>query len=822
MKKLVLYCLGFIALSSFAWDQSTGFSDLIREKIFTYADKNWPEKVYIHTDKPYYVLGEDLWFSTYLLNGINHKKSTKSNVVYVELIDAEDRIVSSNRYHVEQLSTEGNLKINKNWVPGNYLLRAYTNYMRNEDPQVFFQKEIQIVSLETKQEDSTTNTSNYTRDSIPNLVKPDLKFFPEGGYLVENINSKVAIKIKDPQYHNYKIPIEIVDSKGLVLTRMSSAEFGLGFFFINPQPGLDYFANLSLNDQIYQYQLPKALAQGYGLNVNQRANELLIGLTSTKTTRLKGSYLLVHQRGKTLFDQVIFTNKRSDIISLYKGNLQDGVTHITLFNDKGQPVCERLVYLDNPKNDVSVLIKKNKEVLQTREQISLDLKLQNSLEEDIAGQLSMSVKDLDALPRNENSANIKTWLLLNSDIRGRIENPGYFFTEKEASKKKYLLDLIMMTNGWRRFTWQSILGDHETPHTFDIEKGISIFGTTRMLEPPNNKVSTINTISFLGKHTMKVHSVNSTKEGAFSFGPYIFYDSIKTLIQSRIVDQAVKTDENYRDVLISIDREQRSVPEIRRQSQQFNALNPMVLKEDFLETAKYIQDINLEYDEDRQLLDEIVLTGTKKTQEEERKSQMEDRAYYGSPTRRLDVASDDFLEKTPLQFLLLRFPGIRVGPTAVYYRGEVCKILYNNMAVDLDYILSLDPSSISFIDFYDPTNSIQPRATGGVFTIYGKIGVDENMKQVSRLPGIINFMSKGFDRAKEFYAPDYSKDLDQMTKTDVRSTLHWEPKIRLSTQEPLKQVSFFTCDMKGKYIIEIEGITDSGIPVHKISYFSVN
>ncbi|MEM1001551.1 MAG: hypothetical protein AAGH46_02755 [Bacteroidota bacterium] len=820
MKKIVFYSITLILFSSFVFNSGDSFSELIRNNLSSYAKNNWPEKVYIHTDKPYYTLNENIWFSAYLVNGITHKESSKSKVLYVELINAENEIITSKRLFVADLSTSGHFKIEEDWSPGNFLLRGYTNYMRNEDPGIFFQKELQIFSINTDNSKTKNEVYNDLIDSAENLIKPDLKFFPEGGDLVENINSKVAIKITDTKYQNNKLPIEIVDSEGIVLSRLNTSEFGMGYFYISPKRGLSYFANLNLNGQIYQYPLPKALTQGFGLNINIKQEELLIGLSTTSESGLKNAYLMVHQRGNILFDQVFKSTRKTDLINIYKGNLKDGVVHITLFNNEGLPVCERLVYVDNPEDKGSIVLVKNKNEFESRERVSINLQLQNKNGNSLSGNLSLSVRDIEAIPWNENDQNIKTWFLLNSDLRGKIDNPGYFFSKGEDIKKKFLLDLVMMTNGWRRFTWQDIL--RENHHDiFDIEKGINIKGTTKILEPPHKEVSTINTLTFLGRQSLDIHSVNSKQDGKFIFGPLVFYDSVPTLVQSKIVDAAVKTQDNYRDVLISIDSDSISSPEVYRLDK-IRYDDPTKLNEDFLETSAYMRQVSLQYDEEGQLLEEIVLTAKKKTKAEEREEEMEERSFFGSPTTRLDFEDDDFLSKTRFPMIFLRFTSVTIGARSLYYRGEPSQIYFNDMRVDLDYVKSLNPNDISFIDFYNPNNSIYSRAKGGVFVIYGKIGADMSKTRKNKQPGIINFISRGFDSPMEFFAPDYSRELDQMTVTDVRTTLHWEPQIKLTPNQALREIEFYTCDLKRTYIIEIEGLTDSGIPIYEVDYFNVN
>ena len=823
MKKAAIFGFLFISLSSFVVSNKSSFSDTIRQLLSNYTAKDWPEKVYVHTDKPFYTPDEDLWFSVYLVNGITHKRSSKSAVVYIELIDDANSIVDYKRLYIEDLSSGGHFKIDKSWPPGRYLLRAFTNYMRNDDPQTFFQKEIEIVPIDAEAgitaEGSTSN--DYT---ITELNKPALHFYPEGGYLVENLTSKIAIKLPNPIFHSKPLTIEIVDSEGSFLSKFESTNFGMGFFYLKPLPGKSYFANLLFNGQVHQYPLPEVLTNGYGINTNFNKDDLLIGLSSNTINGLKNAYLVMHQRGRIIFDKAYRSERDTDLVSLDTKTLGDGVIHITLFNGNAQPVCERLVYINNRVNRAAVIVNNNKTVSEKREKVTLNLQLKDSYGADLSGNLSMAVRDLDALPENKHASNIKTWLLLNSDLRGKIDNPGYFFSKGNSTKKMFLLDLVMMTNGWRRFSWQNILNSKKKTPQFNPEKGITISGRTKLLESPDQEVASINTISFLSKESVGMESKNSKKDGSFSFGPYIFYDSIPTLIQSKIADNTIKNDKNYRDVLISIDPNAYKSPAIERNLAHKSSNQSLKPNAEYIEISNYIRSLNIEYDEERQRLDEIVLTAKIKTEKEKREEVMEERSYFGGATRRVDMSSDGFLSITDIQYVFQRFPGVTIGARALYYRGEPCRILFNDLPVDLDFIKTLNPSDISFIDFYSPNNAVYnlSQSPGGAFVVYGKKGIEVNSIKTPRQPGIISFTSIGFDSTKEFYAPDYSKDLDQMTRTDLRTTLHWNPKIRLNKEQPQQQISFYTSDLSSSYLIEIEGLTDSGIPVHKIAYFSVN
>ena len=131
-----------LILTSFYGVSQNHFPDLVKEKLSEYRLTDYPEKVYIHTDKPYYSLDESIWFTGYLVNGITNTQSTKSAVLYVELINDQDIVVAQKKLFIDKVSVAGDFKIPKYWKQGKYLLRSYTNEIRNNGPNYFFQKEI--------------------------------------------------------------------------------------------------------------------------------------------------------------------------------------------------------------------------------------------------------------------------------------------------------------------------------------------------------------------------------------------------------------------------------------------------------------------------------------------------------------------------------------------------------------------------------------------------------------------------------------------------------------------------------------------------------
>ncbi|WP_338357600.1 TonB-dependent receptor plug domain-containing protein [Yeosuana marina] len=820
MRKTLFFTALCIILTSFAVFNRNNFTDLVQEKLENYSKNEWPEKTYVQTDKPYYSVGESIWFTAYLVNGITNAKSSKSYVLYVELINDKDSILDKKKLYTTDISAAGNFKIGKDWKEGNYLLRAYTNYMRNSDSDYFFQKGITIWGLDEKEKSISLENADSSQEATIS-EKPDLNFYPEGGYLVENVTSKVAIKIKNDIYNKINLSGNITDSNNTVVSQFSTIDFGLGLFILTPEPNKTYYANIEINGSEYRYSLPEALPLGYTINVINKGEQLLVDIKSTTLKGLIGTYLVIHQRGDMLFNKLETENKNNYSLILKTDKLRDGVTHLTLFNSEGNPVCERLVFIDNPKNKATIAIKKDKEVFGSREKFSLNLDVKDSDGNNLPSHLSMSIRDMNTFPYNNRSKNIKTWLLLNSDLRGEVKDPGYFFNKDADFKSRYLLDLVMMTNGWSRFTWQGLFYGKKLLDKYQVEKGITLSGTTKFLKSPYTATPAYSKLTFFGDQIIEEPIQKSNSQGKFSFGPYIFYDSIQTLVQSRLTNFKSK-DEQDRNVLILMDQDKPS-PKVSRSTILKSNITTEKQIANFLKISKYISDINLEFDQQRQKLEEITIIARKKTQESERKKEMDDRVRFGYPTNRLDIESDITLSGQSVFDLLRRFTGVTVFGNTVSIRGAgEPRILLDDFPIDIDFLKTLYANEVSFIDVYKGADAaMYSNAGNGVIVIYSRIGNSRFSRNVKRKPGIINFAAEGFYTAKEFYSPDPVNGFEAAIHGDVRTTLYWEPIIRISEKQQTKEISFFTCDIKSDYIIEIEGLSDSGIPLHQISTFSV-
>ncbi|WP_346882905.1 TonB-dependent receptor plug domain-containing protein [uncultured Algibacter sp.] len=820
IKKTVLF-ICVLALVSFTF--SNNFRELVINKLNEYSN-NHPEKIYLQTDKPYYALGDDIWYTAYLINGITHKKTNKSRVVYVELVNPQDSVVLKKQLYTNDISVAGDFKITGALRPGNYMLRAYTNYMRNKDADYFFKKEIPIWNVIENDSISKSKVSfNNNAESETLMPRPDISFYPEGGYLINGLISKVGIKVKDAYYSNHSLSGTINDSDDNIIASFKTFKYGLAVISLKPEIGKTYYASVNINNKTITYPLPKTLPNGYNLNIVNNGNQIVLKTNSNTDIGLKNTFLVAHQRGQIIFERLLTETSNSFIIKLNTTALPEGVTNFTLFDSNGKPVCERLVYIDNLNEDIKVNLNIDKKTPKTRDQVALQLALKDKSGNPISGNFSMSITDTDVIGQSTKSENIKTYLLLNSDLRGQINEPGYFFEKENDPKRRYLLDLVMLTHGWRRFTWNDILYNKQLEkNNYQPETGIYITGHTSALKGDRQQIPAATRLTLMVE-TPYQEKKQTASNGTFKYGPFIFNDTIPTLIEARVKDFKSDTNRKNRFVSIFLDEEFNNSPKVNRAKVLKPHLGDSIQINNFINQAEKISKIDAEFLKSARLLDEVVITAQRKSDDDKRREELNGRTDYGAPTNRLDMRDFENQDNLTILDLLNTLPGVTSTNDSISIRGQgTPRIFLDGIPAQLQDISFVTAAEVDFIDVLKGADAAFFSGAGnGVIAIYSRTGANIRTTNIKRKPGIIDFKAIGFYTARQFYAPDHINGFDEALKPDIRTTLHWEPKITLTSQANTAKISFFTSDAKSNYAIKIEGITDTGIPIHHLSTFEV-
>ncbi|MGY4383612.1 hypothetical protein ACVWYN_000631 [Pedobacter sp. UYP24] len=868
--------------------------DAILKKMAQYAEQYPQEKVHLHLDKPFYAVGDDIWFKAYVINTQTSKLSAISGVLYVELINEKDSLKKQIKLPLISGITAGDFKLPDSYTEGNYRIRAYTQWMKNMGTEFFFDKTIKIgnswsnkvfasasygyhkdgpteaVKAQVKFTDKegtpytgqqvsyevqlnsrsiikgkgvtneqgeivvdflNTQPSIYksgkiiTTLTLPDkkkvtkeiLIKAtsntiDVQLFPEGGSLVENIPSKVGIKIVNASGLGEDAEGVVLDNSGQEINKFSTTHYGMGSFIVNPQEGKSFTVKVKFKDGSESvYPLPKALTAGYAISAKNSEEDIQVKIMLSAQMVGKGDLKLVAQHnGNVYYVTKASSAKRVISATFKKKDLPSGIMQLTLFSADNTPVAERLVFVRNRSEEISTGLSTDKQEYHTKEKVTVTL---NALldRKPVLGSFSVAVTNTNAVSPDElNESNILTSLLLTSDLAGYVEKPNYYFQKDDPATREQL-DNLMLTQGWRRFLWKNVISDIRPSTVFEAEKSLKISGTiTDGAGKPLSgaKVSLFATSrGFFG-----IDTISDTK-GRFSFNDLSFPDSTTFIIQARnakgkknleikmdiVSGQVVTKNKNAGDVTLNINQQLSSY--LKQSEQYFDEL---------IRSGRMEKSISL---------NEVTI--------QEKKKKVTNSSNLNGAGNADAVITAEQLQTCPTlsQCLQGRVAGLIISngiPQLMRSQGVPMQILLDGMYVDADFLDNINPQDVETVEVLKSisyTSIYGSRGGGGILLITTKRGGGSASAYTKYVPGIVTFSPLGYRQGRQFYSPKYEAAI-ATPANDSRSTIYWNPLV--ATKENGKaEFSFFNSAEPGTYRIVVEGINLSGNLSHTVYTYTV-
>lgn len=804
-------------------------SQQIKDKLAQHQKKRPQEKIYLHTDRDTYTSGDEVWFKAYLVDSRFHLLINTSVSVYVELIDDQKNIIVNRNIMLRNGVGAGDFQIPYTQTQGSYVIRAYTRYMQNFDAGFFFNKKIKVLDIRGEKKAVADNDTKKQQKNKNNkvLARPglDLQFFAEGGEMVSQLVNYIAFKAINQQGKGVNVTGKIVDSQGKEVSKFSTVKLGLGKFGIIPKPTEKYTAIATYNNKEYRFELPTNRAKGYVLRTKSNPDNLLVTVQASKDLPLQNAILIAHVRGYTIAQHTHQTAKQAFVLRIPKKQLPSGILHLTLFDAQGKPRSERLAFVENQGDLRQVSISSTKPSYGTRSKASFELSLKDAEGKPLRGNLSMAVVNADLSNTPLEKMNIQNYLWLSSDLKGYIENPAYYFNPQNKDRHR-LMDLLMMTQGWRRFKWQEVQQDKLPELKYDYEKGLKISGRLykfyNRTKPMAGKVKLNFTENLLFNQ-----EVTTDKEGRFAFENLIIADTVNVILQANKVKKRKKSSaknkikERNDAIYIKVDKGTAMAANIGNDYMDVPDFEKPIATEQekkTLERTKRFNTINVAYglEPDVKLLDEVQITARriKEKPYRQREGQL-----YARPSTRLKMAeqgADVSAAPNFFSYISGKLPGVRVMQDGVIIRG-VSSIegspeplyLLDGAAVSAAMINDLPLQIISHVDVLNANEAVIYGSQGrnGVLAVYTKQGTPKAAKRPRW--GIINYKHPGYYKTREFYVPKYGTDKSLKDKPDYRRILYWQPNVVLSKKGKAK-IEFFTSDESANYRVEVEGITLDG------------
>ncbi|MEQ8424580.1 MAG: hypothetical protein RIA63_07705, partial [Cyclobacteriaceae bacterium] len=397
-----------------------------------------------------------MWFKIYYVDATN-KPLSLSKVAYVEILDGENTSLLQTKVSIDQDGTgSGSLFIPASFQSDNYVLRAYTSWMKNYLPDFYYHQSLIIVNP-------------FARLTLPDfneVQKFDIQFFPEGGDLINGLLSKVAFKATDQTGRGVELDGIVINEQQDTVAKMNSSKFGIGSFQLRPGSNHSYKAMVWIGNKQQTFDIPKAQNEGYVMRIAEpNSQNIKIEVAGSNNNRnadgINQIYLIVHAGQKIVkLMKASMNNSNETVFSVDRNDIVDGVSRFTIFDHEANPVSERS-YFKWPEKFSATRLAADRSEYSSRSKISIEGTTEKFAS---SASLSLSVHKVDSL--GFASANLYDYLWFTSELKGRVENPQYYFEGGRTAEKLSLIDDLMLVHGWSRFKWDSITREPMQPKFF--------------------------------------------------------------------------------------------------------------------------------------------------------------------------------------------------------------------------------------------------------------------------------------------------------------------------------------------------------------------
>ncbi len=476
----------------------------------TYSTKYPQEKIHIHFDKDNYLPGETVWMKAYLLS--DALPSAVSKNLYFDWTDADGRLLLHSIAPVTEGGASSFYKI-PTWVKNGVVhVKAYTQWMLNFDEDFLFNKDIPVLM--------PSDGSN----PVVNAPQTVLNFFPEGGDLVNGVSSILAFEALNE--HNKPVQIHglLKTTNNISVDSFSTSYNGMGILRIKPVAGVHYVA--SWTDESGQLQttpVPDAKSNGLVLHADPFHNEQLhVKLQkSADASNLNNILVIGTMHQKVVYRGSINLANNTAEMDIPAASFPCGVLQLTAFDGDMTPIAERVVFINNQKAYSKIQLKKEIVGLNKRARNQISIEIPDS----VITNLSVSVTDAGL--GFDSSNNIYSDLLIAGDLKGTIPDAASFLSNPVNANER--LNLLLLTHGWRRFNWESVVSGKFPVLRYSREPGyLSIRGEVKF----STNLDAHDSIAMLmisrdrKKHVLKL-PVDS--RGRFGQGGLFFYDSVQVI-----------------------------------------------------------------------------------------------------------------------------------------------------------------------------------------------------------------------------------------------------------------------------------------------------
>lgn len=810
-----------------AYSQSdTQISDFEDSVVESYLDhfSTSRERVYTHFNKSSYVPGDAIWFKSYVFNPKNKLPSIVTSNLTVELYNSDGKLVEQKVLFVENGAADNAFFLNSNCPKGKYTFRAYSNWMRNFGDLSDFNSYITVLGKPEV-------------DTLVDNIDYDVQLLPESGIMLEGIASRVAIKAIDPNGNGVKFYGDIVDESGNVVQPFELNDLGMGSVSLSVVPGQKLKCRINLPEgKDAFYSLPDAHQKGVVAQVSQTKNDIIVKVLSNKQTLSSEHqfFMMIHSNGhvQQLTSFTLNPEKTYQLVRFEKSELIAGVNCLTVFNENFKPVAERLFYVQS--HDIKG--KLGVESYSKGDSVFLSLTALDSYESPLVSNLSVSVLP-GGTASNGFTNSLLADVLLGSGLKGTVENPNYYFEGEDSARVKALDDLLL-TQGWRKYPWHSILDTVPASLKYRNEKGFTIQGVVGKLKN--------------GKSGKDSH-VELVSKGGFS--DLVVIDSLGGVSLKNPIDWGSRqAREQYRVTLVSLsgiyyiadvdslgrfaftnvllpEQAKVNLTLINKKGQDFSkkifcSITPEHRADSVIATIpdfSYLLKRRNEPLSQSLISDNIMIEEVKVVGQRQKKEAFTNSIYVTMDSKNLIIDDMQDNQYKRIEDVLRQKFGVRPwfeyikekiwhvdmqrGEISIYLKGDPILIVDGFPVEDLNYLFeTMTMSEIESISVNKSGFGLGVRGSYGAIIVNTRTNPLSDSQDRNRPTNTLNL--KGYSNPVEYYTPKY-KVLPSDSFFTKYAEIYWQPNV-ITDERGEAKVKFKVPSGLGSIEVRVEGIAKDG------------
>jgi len=761
------------------------------------------EKMHIHFDKQVYNQDETIWYKLYLLT--DNIPSPLSKNVYVDWYDAEGKMLRQTVGPLFQSTTKGSFDIPTGYKGDFVRVKAYTRWMLNDDTSFVYQKDIRINKIGKPEKKQV-------------VLRTKLELFPEGGSIVAGLEEKIAFKATN----QFGIPVlvkgALLNDKNKVLDSLRVLHDGMGTFFLRPSAGEKYRVDWTDENGIKGSTVITGIQQeGVALSIQGTNDKALIQVQRTANVEdnSKQLFLLVHMNERPIYKvQLKMTEKTVLNTAIPIEELQTGILQFSLFTNNWLPLEERILFVNNRMHEFNARVNPGIIDLKKRGRNVVEVFVSDT------AVTNMSVSITDAELAGPEQYTIFSDFLLSNQLRGYIHNPAYYL-KSDADSITRRLDLVMMTNGWRRFDWDKIRAAKEPllqyqPETDFMKLQGKVYGMETVRSAAGAQ---LNLILANKDSSSSMYFVPVQKDGTFEEPGVFFFDTARVYYN---LNDNNKTAGRVTQVQLSNGLLKKQPGSTIRMDQQpylqtwsdsiaLARMNMFLLEEEKLRKSMAST-----------TLQEVVVKAKTKSPMQIIDEKYASGLFSGGDAYSFDLISDRSAMGAfnVLTYLQGKVAGLQISGSgsqmSMSWRGGTPSLYLNEMISNVEMVQAIPVSDIAYIKVMRPPFfGAGGGGADGAIAIYTKKGGDEKRNDPSK-KGIETTILAGYSRFKEFYNPSYEKEATY--DADTRSTLYWNPYVMTNKKTPRFRIEFYNNDFSKKLLLILEGINADGKMTRTVRY----